>query len=535
MKLKKITILIFILILIIPISTFGITRQDNGKIKVTPVTTNNFEAKWLKGFDISGYITKDDNTKELISTTHHNLGYHVFLNVNGKHGEMNGKYTKEKEEMKEMHYKEVQNDTTQNIDGIDLTVKTKYLNDGEQIQIIYTLKNTTLKDATISLGTSADIEIDGDDKATLEKLKDGEEVRLLTRRGKTKNKVQFVLYGKNTKGVTNVDNIWIGNWDDYYLMNIFNNNPGTTKIENRDSALTFSWVNREIKAGETKNYSVVMKVGGLNAPNIEIQLKNDTKLYYSNAIINGIVNDKDLKDTVTIHYSIDDIEYTLPPITTQGQAKNFNLDLTKLNLSAEFTHVLKVWAIDSTNSKSEVEERNFRITYLKNPKIILTKENWTQNNITFQISDTENEKQYASKYQYRINEKEWADCQANTNITIKESGVNRIDAIIIGTKIGDTTDIITEAVKLENPPKDTNSNILNNNIGTEEPNIKNENTSNINTAIEETAKDTNSKELEKDDTVANIKIPQTGENSIIPILIFLLLLRAMIYYFKLIK
>ena len=53
MKLKKITILIFILILIIPISTFGITRQDNGKIKVTPVTTNNFEAKWLKVFDIS--------------------------------------------------------------------------------------------------------------------------------------------------------------------------------------------------------------------------------------------------------------------------------------------------------------------------------------------------------------------------------------------------------------------------------------------------------------------------------------------------
>ena len=338
MKLKKITILIFILILIIPVSTFGLTAQDNGKIKIEPVVHKNFEAKWLKGFDIKGYITKEDNKKEIISTTHNNLGYHVFLNVNGKYGEMNGKYTKGKEAMEAMHYKEVQNDTTQNVAGVNLTIKTKYLNNGEQIQIIYTLKNITQDDAKISLGTSADIEIDGDDKATLEKLRDGEEIRLITNQGKTKKKVQFILYAKNAKEVTNVDNMWIGNWSDYYLMNIFNSNPSITKIENQDSALSFSWVNREIKSGETKNYSVVMEVGELNKPNIEIPIKNDT--------------------------------YT------------------------------------------------------------------------------------------------------------------------------------------ENPPKDINTNIIE-----ELPNIKNENTSNSNTTIKETAEDTNSKKLEKDTTVASIKIPQTGENN----------------------
>ena len=183
MKLKKIMILIFILIILIPISTYAVTEKDNGKIKISPVIKQNFEGSWIKGLDIKGYTAKE---KELISSTHNNLGYHVFFNVNGKYGEMNGKYTLGKEKMKDMHYKEVQNDAVQNIEGIELLVSTQYLNDGRQVQIIYTLKNTTKDTATISLGTSADIEIDGDDKATIEKLNNGETLKLYTEKGETK-------------------------------------------------------------------------------------------------------------------------------------------------------------------------------------------------------------------------------------------------------------------------------------------------------------------------------------------------------------
>lgn len=217
MKLKKIMILIFILIIVIPISTYAVTEKDNGKIKISPVIKQNFEGSWIKGFDIKGYTIKE---KEIISSTHNNLGYHVFLNVNGKYGEMNGKYTLGKEKMKDMHYKEVQNDAVQNIERIELLVSTQYLNDGRQVQIIYTLKNTTKDTATISLGTSADIEIDGDDKATIEKLNNGETLKLYTEKGETKKKVQYALYVKNTEGVTNIDNLWIGNWSDYYLSHI---------------------------------------------------------------------------------------------------------------------------------------------------------------------------------------------------------------------------------------------------------------------------------------------------------------------------
>lgn len=619
MKLKTITALIFIIILMIPVSTFAITEKDNGKIKISPVTRQNFEGRWMKGFDIQGYITKDEKTKELISSTHNNLGYHIFLNVNGKNGEMNGEYTLGKEKMQEMHYKEVQNDKIQNIDGIELLVTTQYLNSGNQVQIIYTLKNTTKNTAKISLGTAADVEIDGDDRAIINKLNNGEEVRLCTEKGKTKKKVQFILYGRNTEGVTNIDNLWIGNWSDYYLSHIFDNNPSTNKIEERDSALTFSWVNREIKAGETKNYSVVVEIGELNAPSIKIPLENNTKLYYSNAIINGTVEDKDLKDIVTIHYLLDSKEYTLPPISTKGQAKNFSLDLTKLNLSPTQLHTLKVWAVDSTNSKSKIEERNFKITYLKTPKIVLSEKNWTKSDVIFEINDTENEKQYVEKYQYKIGSKEWIDCEKNDSITIKENGINQIEVRAIGTKEGDISNIITEyakidkispsnttptatkttnsitikctqtddesgidttktiyaikegnkwskwqesntftnlkpntkyvvktktsdkvgntaeskeltikteQVKIEIPKEDDNT--INNNKK-EELDIKNENTSTNNTIVS----DKTNINTTPDNTIANIKIPKTGENYIILILIIILSIRAVIYYIKL--
>ena len=456
MKVKKIAIVIFVLILLIPISAFAITEKDNGIIKISPVTDLNFEGEWIKGFDIKGYTIKDDNTKELISSTHNNLGYHVFLNVNGKYGEMDGEYTLGKEKMQKMHYKEVENDKIQNIDGIELLVTTKYINNGNQVQIIYTLKNTTKENATISLGTSADVEIDGDDKATIEKLKDGEEVRLLTQKGKTKKKTQFILYGKNTEGVTNIDNIWIGKWGDNYLRHIFENNTDIKKIENCDSAVTYSWVNREIKAGETKNYSVIIQIGEINLPNIEILLENDEKLYHSNIIIKGIVEDKDLKDIVTIHYSVDDKEYKLLPIITERKAKKFSLDLTKLNLSPVTEHKLKVWAVDSTNSISNIEERNFNITYLKSPKIELTEKEWTKNDIIFKINDTDNEKKYIEKYQYKINNKEWIECKTDTNITIKENGINKIDVRIVGTNQGDYSPIITDYAKIDKiNPKNT--------------------------------------------------------------------------------
>lgn len=448
MKLKTIILIAFIVCIIFPISSYAVTEQENAKMKVTPVTSHNFEGLWLRGFDITGKNINNAGTKETISSTHNNLGYHIFLNVNGKNGEMNGKYTLGKEKMKHMHYTEVKNDTVQNIDGIDLLVKTKFINNGEQLKITYTLKNTTNELATISLGTSADVEIDGDDKATIEKMNNGEKVRLYTKEGKTKKDVQFVFYGKNTKEVTNIDNLWIGGWSDYYLQHIFEDNPNTNKIENCDSAFTFSWVNRKIKPNETQNYSVIMEVGKENTPQIKIKQENNKKLYYKNVKFGGTVIDKDLKDTITIHYTVDGKEFTLAPINTIGSSKDFSIDLSKLNLTIANPHKLTVWATDSTNAKSNVEERTFTVTSLKNPKLILSEEGWTKNNVTFKITDEEN-KEYIDKYQYRINNGEWNDIKKDTEKEITENGTNKIEIRIVGTNKNDYSDIITNYAKID--------------------------------------------------------------------------------------
>lgn len=622
MKIKTFLILLFIIGILIPASSYAITKMDNNKMQVTPVTGHNFEGLWLRGFDITGQITNDKGIKEQISSTHNNLGFHVFLNVNGRHGQMNGFYKFGKEKMKEMHYSEVTNDTVQNIDGIDLLVETKYINNGNQIQINYILKNTTDYKARFSLGTSADVEIDGDDKSVIEKINNGEMLKLWTNNGKTKKTVQFVFYGKNAKGVTNIDNLWIGTWSDYYLRNIFNTNPTINKIENCDSAFTFSWVNRTINPQEEQVYSVILEVGENNLPNVKME--NNTKLYYSNAVLNGTVNDKDLKDIITIHYTVDEKEYTLPKISTTGIVKNFSIDLTKLNLAIGRLHTLKVWATDSTNCKGNVEESNFVITALKNPLLTLSEENWTKNDVVFKINDTENLEQYIKKYQYRINNEEWIDIAKDIEKEINKNGENKIDIRIIGTEQDDISEVITKYSKIDkiNPTttkptatKTTNSitvnieqkdehsgidneknlyaikqetnwsewqtsNVFSNlkdnttyiiktkatdNVGntsesqeltiktdiSNENNNSTQNSSNTisneiqpdvkipdseNTIIDEPITDSNNttnENKEIDNTVANIKIPQTGENDIILVMITFFSAVAIHSYWKL--
>ncbi len=213
----KITIIltIIMIIMLLPMSVLAITTVDNGIMYVYPVT-RGFDASWLRGFDIKGYITTDEDTGEtsLISSTYGNYGYHIFLNVNGNNGEMEGMYTGDSDSMQAMFYNEIESDTdtVQNIDGIDLLVTTEFINNGEQLKIIYTLKNTTSETITFSLGTCADVQIDGDDRATIQRLEDGSGIQLWTEDGNTGLPVQFVLYAKDIEEVTDVDNIWIGRW-----------------------------------------------------------------------------------------------------------------------------------------------------------------------------------------------------------------------------------------------------------------------------------------------------------------------------------
>lgn len=452
----KIIALAIITIMLLPVVSMAITEIDNGIMKIY-TTSGGLEIDGLKGFDIQGYVTTDESTNEktLISSTFSNDGYHTFLNVNGLCGEMNGELTSVEggqtweEKAQSMQYTEVIGEGWQTINGINLKVSTQFINNGEQLQIVYDLKNNTSSLATISLATAADVQIDEDDSATIERLEDGTGVRLWTKEGKTGKPVQFVFYGKDVPGTTAVDNLWIGYWGrGDNIKNMFSDNSNVEKIEDRDSAFAYSWVNRTINAGETQKYTVLMEVGKINIPNTGITLDNNTKFYYKDVKVNGTVIDKDLKDRITIHYVVDGTEYTLPTMSTNGTAKDFTLDLTSLNLKAVTPHTLKAWATDSTDCDSNVEERTFTITYLKEPEVLLSTTEWAKD-VTFKITDTVNEAQWIDKYQYRLNDGAWTDCEKDTDILIEESGNVKVDVRIKGTQIDDYSNIVTLNAKVD--------------------------------------------------------------------------------------
>lgn len=447
----KIIALAIIIIMLLPVFSMAITETDNGIMKIYNPGDHGFEYSWLRAFDIKGYIEDSNDTSTLISSTFSNHGYHTFLNVNGAHGEMNGEitYSELESKLQAMQYTAYDpSNEEQTIDGINLKVQAQFINDGEQLQFVYTLKNTTSNSATISLATTADVQIDGDDSATIERLEDGSGVRLWTKEGRTGKPVQFVFYGKDVPGTTAVDNLWIGHWEYEYFTNMFCDNSETQKIENWDSAFAFSWVNRTINAGQTLTYTVLMEVGEINIPNTGITLDNNAKFYYKDVKINGTVIDKDLKDRITIHYAVDGTEYTLPTISTNGTAKDFTLDLTSLNLKAVTPHNLKVWATDSTDCDSNVEERTFTITYLKEPEVSLSTIEWAKD-VTFKITDTVNETQWIDKYQYRLNDGTWTDCEKDTDIPIEESGNVKVDVRIKGTQTDDYSNIVTLNAKVD--------------------------------------------------------------------------------------
>lgn len=505
-KVKIIIILKIILMILFPVISMAFTEIDNEIMKVTIVDQYN-----LKGFDIEGYITDEStNEKRLIKSTFDNGGYHTFLNVNGLSGEMDSELTGDiedeqtwQEKLMSMLYTEVNGEGWQTINGINIKVSTKFVNNGNQLQIIYDLKNTTNSSATFSLATAADVQIDEDDYATIERLEDGSGIKLWTKDQLTGKPIQFVFYGKDVSGTTEIDNLWIGDWNlSEYLKNIFVDNSSVKKIENIDSSFAYSWVNRTINAGESKQFTVLMQVGEASTPNTGISIDNNTKFYYKDVKINGTIVDEDLKDTVTVHYTVDGIEYTLPAVSTTQVAQNFTLDLTPLNLTATH-HTLKVWATDSTDTKSNIEERTLIITYLKEPTVTLSTTEWAKN-VTFKITDTINEQKWVDKYQYRINNGNWTDCIKDTNIPISQTGNVKIDVRIKGTQDGDYSNIVTvnaKVLKEETPPANENKN-------------NNQNNGII------------------DNTITNNKIPALGKNGIIMITILIIVLTSFFFYKK---
>ena len=422
MKKNKIICALLVITMLLSYCSFTfavVTDEDNGKMK--------YYKKDYALFDVNGYVNN-----ELQSTTFMDRGYKSKLKVDNN----------EAEDM------EFYDNQEQVINGIAWDVDCSFINNGRYVKATYTLTNNNSAKSTISLGTYVDVQIAGNDRATIERFENSNGLRLYD----NETNIQFSFYGKAVAGTTDVDNLWIGKYsgnEGKYEEHCFDNNT-TNKIEKEDSAFTFSWVNRTIEPGETKRYSVIIGMGEVsNAPKIELDQNQGKCFSQDSVIINGTITDLDANSKATLYYTIDDgEEKTLEEKALTNNKLDVALDLTSENLSVG-THKIKLWAIDESGNPSEILEKEILISNLKAPVLNMSEE-WSNQNVTFTITDEVNNTDDVLKYQYKIGDGEWQDVQLNTEtVALDETGMAVVMVKAIGKQTDEQSSIVSKTAKVD--------------------------------------------------------------------------------------
>lgn len=417
-KLISIVLILIILLSYCPIAFADVVDADNGKMKYYK---NNYGGL----FDIQGYVNGS-----LQSTTFSDHGYSSKLKVDDN-------------EERNLYFDE---DTDrQVVEGIAWDAECSFINNGRYVKVTYTLTNTNETESTISLGTYVDVQIAKNDRATIERFENSNGLKLYD----NETNIQFSFYGKSVAGTTDIDNLWIGEfWDDYSNKCFVNNT--VNKIEEKDSAFAFSWVNRKIAAGETKKYSVIIGMGEVsNAPKIELDANQGKCFSQDSVVINGFISDADANSKATLYYTVDDgAENNLTEQTLTNNKLDFSLDLTSQNLVVG-THKIKLWAIDESGNPSEVLEKDILITNLKSPVLNMNEE-WSKDPVKFTITDEQNNAEDVLKYQYKIGNGEWQDAQLNTEITaLEETGTAVVMAKVVGKETDEQSSIVSKTAKVD--------------------------------------------------------------------------------------
>jgi len=422
MKKNKIICTLLIAAMILSYCSFtfsAVVDADNGEMK--------YYKKDYDLFDVKGYVNGT-----LQSTTFDDGGYRSKLKVDNNLAE-------------DMRFNSFM-DSEQEINGIAWDVNCSFINNGRYVKAIYTLTNNNTTTSTISLGTYVDVQIAENDYATIERFENNSGLKLYD----NETNIQFSFYGKSVVGTTDIDNLWIGRYSGGdYREHCFDENT-TNKIESEDSAFTFSWINRTIEPGETKQYSVIIGIGEVsNAPKIELDQNQGRCFSQDSVVINGTISDIDSNSKATLYYTIDNgEEKTLEEKELTNNKLDFTLDLTSQNLAIG-THKIKLWAIDESGNPSEILEKEILISNLKAPVLNMS-EDWSNQNVTFTITDELNSADDVSKYQYKIGDGEWQDASLNTEIVaLQENGTVVVMAKVLGKQTDEQSSIVSKTAKVD--------------------------------------------------------------------------------------
>ena len=300
----------------------------------------------------------------------------------------------------------------QNYDGIDFWTNVEQ--QGEFARISYILRNTMESDATVSLGTHADVMIGYNDAAPITRRIDTLDQTYGLTMSDGNGAQLCVLFGAGLTGVSAVDDFWFGhygqNYDAYEMVgNYYHGSNFMEENGSYDSGMGWCWKDRVIPAGETVTFSYLIGVGDVNLePNFSFAVTPEDPDGWNNLslphqlTINGEYESPAGVDG-RIEYAVEDSEDWTPLTDMLPSGSEFEGMMTVMFDESKPVHTIRFRTVDNVGNTTMlhpieyidvkyidiagIEER----TYNGNPQILnVSSEQLDQEKYTVSYSNNVN-------------------------------------------------------------------------------------------------------------------------------------------------
>ncbi len=275
-------------------------------------------------------------------STFNNEGYKLAMSVNGTSASV-----------------DCANGTT--ISGV--TCKPIVEKQGIFARVIYRVTNTTDADATVSLGTKADVMIGNNDAAPISRRIDtlGNTYGLSMRDG---GGAQLcLLFGSGLVGVTPVSDFWFGHYSLNGNVNqmIGNYSSGSNWMQENgsyDSGMGWCWKDRVIPAGQTIDFSYLLGVGDITLePSSSFAVTPDdpegwNDLTLPHQLILEGTYESPAGQRGRIEYAVEESEEWLAMTEELNSGENFTATLTVMFDPAQPEHKIRFRTVDGVGNLS---------------------------------------------------------------------------------------------------------------------------------------------------------------------------------------
>ncbi|MDE6412777.1 MAG: InlB B-repeat-containing protein, partial [Eubacterium sp.] len=246
------------------------------------------------------------------------------------------------------------NGITKNVSGLDITQTLSIVNDGAYVKINYDVYNPTTVAHTVGIVNHTDVQINSSDKAPIYPTGTGARMAEENASGS-----QFNIICKNAYGVTDVDVLWFGKYNDR-TNHLWNSEKTTATVSGIDSGISMGWNNRVVNPGQTRSFSYLLGVGkSANPPELGGEISATVKPQ----TVDVSASVKDISGMVDRLYYVLDMgtsEETSPAVL---DTKNGNGSFQPMggviqrpkSWQAGEVHTVSVWVMNNANAMSAIK------------------------------------------------------------------------------------------------------------------------------------------------------------------------------------